>query len=109
MTYVVAYDIADPHRHDVEVAWLTPAGHRCRGRLVRSDPPTTALRLLQHQACAAAAWKCDVARGLVAAKIASQVAAARHYQRQGTAAAGPVLRQLRAALQRCREAPDLDA
>ena len=25
--------------HDVELAFLTPVGTRCRGRLVRSDPP----------------------------------------------------------------------
>src|SRR5258707_9820404 len=36
-------------KHEVEVAWLTASGHHCRGRLVRSDPSTTALRLLQHQ------------------------------------------------------------
>jgi CRISPR-associated protein Cas1 len=96
-------------QHDVEVAWLTPAGHRCRGRLVRSDRSTTALRLLQHQAFAAAPWKREVAVGLVAAKIASQAQAARHYQRQGCTAAGPVLGQLRAAGRRCQEAADLDA
>src|SRR5712691_6693143 len=36
-------------QHGVEVAWMTPAGHRCHGRLVRSDPSTTALRIQQHQ------------------------------------------------------------
>src|SRR4051794_9521535 len=39
-------------RHDVAVAWLTPSGTRCRGRLVRSDPSAAALRLLQHRAFA---------------------------------------------------------
>src|SRR5689334_5746693 len=37
-------------QQNIQVAWLTAAGNRCRGRLVRSDPPTTTVRLLQHDA-----------------------------------------------------------
>lgn len=90
--------------HDVAVAWLTPAGSRCRGRLVRSDPSRTTLRLLQHRALADAAGQRDWAAQVVTAKIDSQVAAARHYQRQGHAAAGGVLRQFQAAREQCPSA-----
>src|SRR5438128_891792 len=35
-------------QHHIQTAWLTPAGTRCRGRLVQDDPSATTLRLLQH-------------------------------------------------------------
>src|SRR5439155_19124468 len=66
--------------HDVEVAWLTAAGMRCRGRLVRSDRSHTALRILQHEAFANPDRQRDWACRVVSAKIASQFQAARHYQ-----------------------------
>jgi CRISPR-associated protein Cas1 len=84
-------------RHGVEVAWLSPVGTRCRGRLVGSDPSTTSLRLLQHRAGADPAWRLERARSLVTAKVTSQLAAARHYQRHGYSAAGDVVRQLQGA------------
>src|SRR4051812_42454448 len=60
-------------QHQVEVAWLTPAGQRCRGRLVRSDPSTTSLRILQHQVFLSEPCRCAIAREIVTAKIESQV------------------------------------
>lgn len=90
--------------HEVEVSWLTPAGTRCRGRLVRSDPSRTTLRLLQHRAFAVPERQREWATRVVAAKIDSQTHAARHYQRQGCAAAGNVLRQLAAVRQQCEAA-----
>jgi CRISPR-associated protein Cas1 len=95
-------------KHRVAVAWLTPAGQRCRGRLVRSDPSTTALRILQYQALQDPAACLELARGVVAAKIESQVQAARHYQKHGAAAAGAVLVQLQSAAQACAGAATLD-
>jgi CRISP-associated protein Cas1 len=96
-------------QHGVEVAWLTPAGHRCRGRLVRSDASTTALRLSQHLVFAQEAWKRALACQTVAAKIDSQCHAARHYQRQGCRGAGAVLAELRAAREQCQPERGLDA
>jgi CRISPR-associated protein Cas1 len=94
--------------HDVEVSWLTPGGTRCRGRLVRADAPRTALRILQHQAFLDERVKTELARRVVAEKIASQARAARHYQRQGHAEAGPLLARLRALEGQCAAAPTAD-
>ncbi len=91
--------------HDVEVSWLTPAGTRCRGRLVRSDAPHTALRVLQHVAFLDPAVRTELARRVVAEKIHSQVHAARHYQRQGCTEAGPLLARLRTLEDQCGAAP----
>ncbi len=86
----------------VEVAWLTPAGTRCRGRLVRSDPSRTAVRMLQHAALRDPERQRQWAAVLVAGKIESQVKAARHYQRHG-AGVGEELRMLEATLGQCPE------
>src|SRR5436190_20692124 len=87
--------------HDIEVAWLTGAGMRCRGRLVRADRSRTTLRILQHEAFANPARQRDWAGRVVTGKIAGQMQAARHYQRQGREAAGAVLRRLQSALGDC--------
>lgn len=81
--------------HDVEVAWLTPSGSKCKGRLVRSDAPRTHLRMLQHIAFQEKAVRLEVARRIVGTKIESQRQAARHYQRQGCGEAGGHIRRLR--------------
>lgn len=94
--------------HEIDVAWLTPGGARCHGRLVRSDAPRTALRVLQHQALLAGPTKLELARGLVAAKIASQATAARHYQRQGYAEAGPLLARMRQLEEQCAGAVSVE-
>jgi CRISPR-associated protein Cas1 len=93
----------------IDVAWLTSAGHRCRGRLVRADAAHAGLRTRQHQVALSPAFKLDQARRTVAAKIESQIDAARHYQRQGCAAATPAIALLREALDRCTAAHSLDA
>jgi CRISP-associated protein Cas1 len=87
--------------HEVEVAWLTPAGSRCRGRLVRSDPPRTMLRLLQHRALADPRQSPRWASLVVATRIESQLKAARHYQRQGRTMTGDALPRLQALRDRC--------
>lgn len=95
-------------RHEVEVAWLTAAGTRCRGRLVRSDPSRTGLRLVQHRVLARPDCRLDWARRVVAGKIASAVDAARHHQRHGVAAAGAVLHRLQGGQERCGQAATVD-
>lgn len=95
-------------QHEVEVAWLTPAGTRCRGRLVRSNPSRTGLRLLQHRVLARTECRLEWARRVVAAKITSAVDAARHHQRHGVPEAGAVLQRLQSGLDRCSQAASGD-
>lgn len=93
----------------IEVAWLTPAGQHCRGRLARSDASQTPLRLRQYQRFGDASWRRDFAAALVQAKVDSQLQAVRHYQRHGGPTAGEVLERLRVERNACAEAPDLDS
>lgn len=94
--------------HDIQVAWLSPAGNRCRGRLVRSNPPTTNIRLLQCDAFRDPALQREWACRIVAAKIETQIQAARHYQRHGSPGARPVLQQLQQSLRQCQTSPTLE-
>src|SRR5437870_4166454 len=57
--------------HDVQLAFLSAQGMRCRGRLVRDDSSKTTLRLLQHGAFANPAAQRDWAARVVEAKIES--------------------------------------
>jgi CRISPR-associated protein Cas1 len=88
-------------RHDVEVAFLTAGGTRCKGRLVHADSSRTGLRRLQHAAFAPGGRGREWAELIVTAKIDSQLAAARHYQRQGAAEASEVLERLSALRGQC--------
>lgn len=81
-------------RHGIPTAWFTPAGARCRGQLTRTDAPTTLTRVRQHRAFARPEARLDWARAVVAGKAESMAAAARHHQRHGVAAAGPILARL---------------
>jgi CRISPR-associated protein Cas1 len=94
--------------HGVELAWLTQAGTRCRGRVVRAEAAGTTLRLAQYRALTQPALRRDWAAAVVAAKLDSQLAAARHYQRHGDATARDVMTQVQALRARC-EAADLEA
>ncbi|HID74857.1 MAG TPA: hypothetical protein EYP56_02555 [Planctomycetaceae bacterium] len=96
-------------QHDVEVAWLSAAGQRCRGRLVRSDPSTTALRLQQYQVLTDPKLKLLFARHVVLEKICSQIAAGRHYQRHGHPHAKGLLRKLRRLRKQAAWASDVEA
>jgi CRISPR/Cas system-associated endonuclease Cas1 len=87
--------------NDVQVAWLTAAGTRCKGRLVSHDSSRTGLRQLQHAALAAGGRAREWAEAIVVGKIDSQRQAARHYQRKGVQAAGPVLERLAELRDRC--------
>jgi len=83
-------------RHAIPTAWFSPAGARCRGRLARTDAPTTLTRVRQHRAFARPEARLDWAKTVVVGKAESMGAAARHQQRHGAAAAGPVLARLAA-------------
>jgi CRISPR-associated protein Cas1 len=85
-------------RHNIAAAWLSPAGHRCRGRIARTDAPTTLARLRQHRALAQTHTRLRWARLVVGAKIESMIKAARHYQRHSCSAAGPLLAELQTLL-----------
>jgi CRISPR-associated protein Cas1 len=87
--------------HDIQVAFLTAGGTRCKGRLVHADTSRTALRRLQHAAFAPGGRARDWAEVIVTAKIDSQLAAARHYQRHGAREAAAVIGRLEEVRARC--------
>lgn len=87
--------------NDIEVAWLSYAGQRYRGRLVRSDSPFTSLRLIQHQVLSQPELQRDAAVRLVQAKILSQRTAAHHYLRHGCQDALDVRNALDKLAERC--------
>lgn len=96
-------------RHGVKSAWLTPAGHRCRGRLERADPRTTRTRVRQHRAFATLAARLDWAKAVVTGKLDAMSAAARHHQRHGVASAAAVLTALAPIAERLASADSLDS
>jgi CRISPR-associated protein Cas1 len=93
----------------VAVAWMTPAGNRCRGRVVRCDPTTTGTRLRQHRALARPDACREWAREVVAAKVATQADAARHLQRHGCGGSADVLKRLRRAGEQAQTAASLES
>src|SRR5262245_37924362 len=90
--------------HDVQVAFLTPGGTRCKGRLVHADSARTGLRRLQHAAFAQGGRGGEWAEVVVLGKIDSQLAAARHYRRHGVRGAAGVIGRLEEVRERCRGA-----
>lgn len=78
-------------RGGIPTAWLSPAGLRCRGRLQRTDPPTTMVRIRQHQAFAQPAARLAWAKRVVDGKLVAMSEAARHYQRHGATNASSIL------------------
>ena len=98
-------DAAGPRHPDR----LDVAGRpRCRGRLKRQRSVLDADALRQHQAFGRLEARLEWAQRVVVGKVEAQSAAARHYQRHGQAAAGPVLVQLDAAAQAVPRASTLD-
>jgi CRISPR-associated protein Cas1 len=96
-------------QHGIDVVWLSPAGNECRGRLVRYDSSSAALRMIQHRVLAHPPARLELARFIVQAKIESQMKAARHYQRQGLSIAGKFLEQLQSVLAMLPSVASLDA
>lgn len=95
-------------QHEVEVAWMTPAGTRCRGRLVKSEPSTTALRIAQHQILSQPQHRLVLASQIVQGKIASQLEALRHYQRHGQSEAASVRSSLQEAETNCKAVENVE-
>ena len=77
--------------HQVEVAWLSPGGRRCRGRLV-SARPTMSLRMLQHQALQDGSARLQLARYFVQSKLDSQLEFLRRAQRNGNSVGDTIVR-----------------
>ncbi|MCS7167134.1 MAG: CRISPR-associated endonuclease Cas1 [Gemmatales bacterium] len=96
-------------QHNIDLVWMTPSGNQCYGRVVRYDSSSVALRILQHRVLAYPPARLELAKAIVAAKIESQLKAARHYQRQGVAIAGNFLPQLQAILKAVASAANLDS
>lgn len=91
-------------RHNVSMAWLSPAGTRCRGRLARTDASSTLCRIRQHRVFSQPAYRLLWAKLIVSGKIQAMTAAARHYQRHGQMAAGPFLAAAHDLLSRVAQA-----
>lgn len=81
-------------RHGIPTAWLTPGGTRCRGRLARTDAPTTLTRVRQHRVFARPEARLEWAKVVVVGNIEAMTLAARHFQRHGTPTAGPLMARL---------------
>jgi len=96
-------------QHGIDVVWLSPAGNECRGRLVRYDSSSAALRMIQHRVLAHPPARLELARFIVQAKIESQMKAARHYQRQGLSFAGKFIEQFQSVLAMLPSVASLDA
>lgn len=84
-------------RHEVQVAFLSPHGNRLLGRLQPPSSQRPSLDWLQHQAAASSELCRRQAAGLIREKIRSQLAALRHYQRQGLRLDREVTEQLERA------------
>lgn len=78
-------------RERVDLAWFTPAGNKCRGRITTDTQAFTGLRLIQHRVLSGPTRCMRFARTVVLGKIDSQMVAARHHQRHGSAAAQATL------------------
>ena len=83
-------------RAGIAVSWLSSGGQFFRGQLTGPHTDSTLLRVGQHRFLADPERRCGLARRFVTDKIESQLAAARHYQRQGKGS-GPTLHALRSA------------
>lgn len=95
--------------HDVDVAWMSLGGYRCRGRLVGFGDSGTTLRIMQHQVLSNPAAVLNLARQAVSGKIDSQIQGARHHQRHGIREAGQAIQRLQDRLHQCASCSGLDA
>lgn len=91
----------------VHVAMLSGRGDRFIARWDPGETSRTLLRLIQYHVALQPQHALRIAKNHVVAKIESQLAAARHYQRQGKSASEP-LRKLEKALEDARYPKDLD-
>lgn len=91
----------------VGVAFLTANGSKLLARLTPEDDPRLVGRVMQHRVLGDDIQRSAIARGIVAEKIHSQAAAARHYQRQGKAVTGEQLKKLAALEEKAAESSSL--
>lgn len=96
-------------RRGIDVVWLTSSGNDCLGRLNRYDSSFAALRMLQLRVIIYPPARLELAKFVVAAKIDSQLKAARHYQRQGLSLAGKFIGQLQSISQCLNTVSSLDS
>lgn len=91
----------------VGVAFFTANGSKLVARLTPEDDPRLIGRVMQHRVLADEPARSSIARAIVAEKIHSQAAAARHYQRQGKPVTGEQLKNLATLEKRADEAASL--
>lgn len=81
----------------VEIAWMTPGGRKCHGRLVSAQPQKHALRLVQFQVLSSP-LRVDIARWLVQQKIETQRQAVNNYIKRQQLQPGTCNRDLKRSL-----------
>ncbi|GAB6186689.1 CRISPR-associated endonuclease Cas1 [Thermopirellula anaerolimosa] len=93
----------------VELAWLTPGGFRCAGRVASVNPDSGLLRLRQYHALSDARWCRNRAASLVSRKIAQMLEAARHYQRHQNPETKQLIRQLTQLQRKVESTPPIES
>jgi CRISPR-associated protein Cas1 len=91
----------------VGVAFVASNGGKFLARLTPEDDPRLIGRVMQHRVLADEKERSAIARSIVAEKIHSQAAAARHYQRQGKPVTGEQLKKLAGLEERAAESTSL--
>ena len=107
--HVTSSAVAELARRGVQLAWLSQAGARCVARLVAPQDTGTVLRHRQHCAVTDPQSCLELARPIVAAKIRSQCAAARHFQRHEAGHIGSAVRKLGALARRTADTERLSS
>jgi CRISPR-associated protein Cas1 len=94
--------------HGVNVALVSANGQRLHARLETTDRPRVLLRVLQHHTLREPQTQQRLAARIVQEKIHSQIAAVRHYQRQGRLESADALSRLQEFHDRCSSSCSLD-
>jgi len=87
--------LADLFHRRIELAWLTPGGFRCLGRIASVAADSSLLRLRQYHVLNNPQWCSEQARILVIQKISRMLDTARHYQRHTMPETNQLLDQLK--------------
>lgn len=94
--------------HGVAVALLSTNGQHLYARLETTDRSRSLLRVLQHRALWEPTTQQRLAARIVKEKVHSQMAAVRHYQRQGRLEGADILPRLQELYERCSSSCSLD-
>lgn len=100
--------LADLSERGVSLAFVTHDGSRLLSRLQSQADPRLPSRVAQLRVLVDDGSRTRLARGIVAEKIRSQAAAARHYQRQGRSVDGGILTRLAEIEERAENCGDLE-